>query len=49
MGYEMTTPPETDFTKDFQVNTRQDELTFNDTAPTSSVFYVGSASSKWKW
>ena len=46
MGYEMTTPdPETDYMKLNQVNTRADDASaFNDTAPTSSVFSVGSAS-----
>ena len=46
MGYGMTTPdPETDYMKLNQVNTRTDDASaFNDTAPTSSVFSVGSAS-----
>ena len=46
MGFEMTSPdPETDYMKLNQTNARTDDANaFNDTAPTNSVFSVGSAS-----
>ena len=46
MGFEMTSPdPETDYMKLNETNARTDDANaFNDTAPTSSVFSVGSAS-----
>jgi len=46
IGYTMTSPdPETDYLKLNQINGRQDEINaWNDTAPTSTVFTVGSAS-----